>query len=117
MSISCAILAPNYESSYYLIMLSFLFVLLLAYFTTRWLSKSKISGSKGRNIHVVERMFLSSDKQLLIVQVGEEYILMSQDKSGLKFIEKLIDFQPVIGQETSVKFSDILDKLKNNKDK
>jgi flagellar biogenesis protein FliO len=115
MSISCAILAPNYESSYYLIMLSLLLVGILAYLTTRFLAKTRQSASRGKNMAVIERLYLSADKHLLIVSVGDEYVLMSQDKSGVRMIKTLENFQPQEVDQNPMKFSDILDKFKNNK--
>jgi flagellar biogenesis protein FliO len=117
MSISCAILAPNYESSYYLIMLSLLLVVILAYLTTRFLAKARQGVSRGKNMAVIERLYLSADKHLLIVSVGDEYVLMSQDKSGLKLVKTLENFEPQVLEQNPMKFGDILDKFKNNKDK
>ena len=117
MLISCAIIAPSYESSYYLVVLSSLIVILLAYVTTRFLAKSRQGASRGKNMQVIERLYLSADKHLLIVKVGDDYFLMSQDKSGVRLVNKLDDFIPELVEEKSMKFSDILDKFSNNKDK
>jgi flagellar biogenesis protein FliO len=117
MSISCAILAPNYESGYFLMILSFIFVIALAFITTKWLSNTKFAGVKGKNMRVIERMFLASDKQLLIVEICKVYYLMSLDKTGIKMIDKL-DNIPEIQQESNKTFAEVLDKFKiNSKDK
>lgn len=116
MNFSCAILAPS-TSNYYAIVMGFLFIILVAYGTTRWLSKSRFSGAKGKNMQVIERMYLASDKMLIIVLIDKTYYLMSQDKVGIKLIDKLQDFQ-LNENNPETKFSDILEKFKSvSKDK
>jgi flagellar biogenesis protein FliO len=115
MSILKVISTPNVGSSYYLVILSLAMFIALAYITTVLLKRSKFV-SKGRNIHVIERFYLAADKILMIVQVGEVYYLMSYDKSGMKMLDKLDDFTPMMKEETQTKFADILKTAKMNKD-
>ncbi len=117
MSISCAIVTPTFDSSYFLVILSLAMFIALAYVTTVILKKSKLSGGKGRNIHVVERFYLSADKILMIVLVGEVYYLMSYDKTGMKLMDKLENFTPNEAETNQTKFSDLLEKVKTNKDR
>lgn len=112
---TCAVLAPTYMANYYVVVISLIVILVLAYYTTKWLSKSRITGS-GNNMKVIERLYLASDKQLLIVQVDTSYYLMSQTKQDIKLIEKLIDYVPEPKTDMP-KFSDMLDKIRNNKEK
>ncbi|MCH4888734.1 hypothetical protein EZV73_14160 [Acidaminobacter sp. JC074] len=106
---------PNIGSSYYLVILSLAMFIALAYITTVLLKRSRYVG-RGRNIHVIERFYLASDKILLIVQVGSEYYFMSYDKNGMKMMDKLENFTPTIQEQTQTKFSDLLSS-KMNKDK
>ncbi|MBI9011931.1 MAG: flagellar biosynthetic protein FliO [Clostridiales bacterium] len=117
MSISCAILTPTFDSSYFLVILSLTMFIALAYVTTVILKRSKLSGGKGRNIHVVERFYLSADKILMIVLVGEVYYLMSYDKTGMKLMDKLENFTPNEAEINQIKFSDLLEKVKTNKER
>ena len=107
---------PNIGSSYYLVILSLAMFIALAYVTTVILKKSRLSGGKGRNIHVIERFYLASDKILLIVQVGSDYYFMSHDKHGMKMMDKLENFTPNKDEQTQARFSDLLTS-KMNKDK
>lgn len=117
MTFSCAVLAPNYSASYYVVLISFFGILTLAYFTTKWLSRMKFNNQRGKNMQVVERLHLAADKLLLIVMVDEAYYLMAQDKSGVKLIDKLEDFKPEATQQDT-RFSDLLNKIRNSsKDK
>lgn len=112
MTFSVLFLQPNIQ--YYSLVFSFLLILLLAFFTTKWLAKNRLKTMGGKNIQVVERVFLSTDKQLLIVKVGDQYFLMSQDKTGLKMMQELSGFIPSVSEEPQ-KFAYFLDKFKNNK--
>lgn len=116
MPILSAISTPDIGSSYYLVILSLAMFIALAYITTVLLKRSRYVG-KGRNIHVVERFYLSPDKMLFIVQIGEQYYLMSSDKHGMKMMDKLENFTPSNQEETQAKFSDLLTKARMNKDK
>lgn len=128
MTISCAILAPingnlslddkinsfTGSSNYFLVMLSLVLVIFLVYITTRLLSRTKLGGQGSNNIQVIERLFLSSDKMLIIIKIGDEYLLLSQDKTGIKLMRKLENFTPM-DKEAGMKFSDVLGKIKMNK--
>jgi len=117
MLISYAIIAPSFGSSYYLVILSLAMFVALAYVTTSIVKKSKSNGGKGKNIQIVEKFYLSTDKILMIVLVGEVYYLMSYDKTGLKMMDKLEDFTPNEVVENELKFSSILEKVKLNKNR
>jgi flagellar biogenesis protein FliO len=115
MSILNAVLTPNFESSYYLVILSLAMFVALAYISSILIKRSKFVG-KGRNIHVIERFYIASDKMLMIVKVGEIHYLMSSDKNGMNIVDKLENFTPNETEQIQTKFSDILDKVKINKD-
>ncbi len=115
MSILNVIVTPNFESSYYLVILSLVMFVVLAYVTSILIKRSKLGG-KGKNIHVIERFYLSADKILMIIKVGEVYYLMSYDKTGMKMMDKLENFTPNELESTQTKFSDLLEKVKLNKD-
>jgi flagellar biogenesis protein FliO len=112
MTYSLLFLQPTW--TYYSTILAFLFVLGLAFYSTKWIAKSKARTMQGKNIQVVERLFLSTDKHLLIVKVGEVYYFLSQDKSSIRSIDKLENFIPQTEEETQ-KFSYFLDKIKKNR--
>ena len=51
-------------------------VLVLAYFTTRWLSNSSVSKRAKGIIKIIDRQPIAQDKSLLIVRVGDKRILL-----------------------------------------
>jgi flagellar biosynthetic protein FliO len=66
-------------------------VLLLAYFTTRWLGR-RIGGGHGTgNIEIIERQFLGQDKSLMIIRAGSKTMLLGITSGR---ISKLCDIDP-----------------------
>lgn len=112
MTYSLVFLQPTLN--YYGTILAFLFVLGLAFYSTKWIAKSKAKTMSGKNIQVIERVFLSTDKHLIIVKVGQAYYFLSQDKNGIRSIDRLEGFIPQTDEETQ-KFTYFLDKFKNNR--
>lgn len=69
-------------------LLVILLVLVGAYFFTRWAASSSLffGGGIGRSsgrLHVLDRLNLGRDYALLVVQVGERYLLLGCSPSGL----------------------------------
>ncbi len=54
------------------------FMLILTYFTTRFIAKSygSYSGKKTRSFHIIDRIALGKESSLIIVKVGEKVILL-----------------------------------------
>ncbi len=104
-------------------LIAVLFVLFLAYVSTRLLGKARIGKIKGNQIHLIDKFFVSSDKALLLVKLGENYYFMSSDKSGLKILDKVDEEDlPNLRYETEKKVSasklkegSFLDKLNNKR--
>lgn len=117
--ISCAYIAPNPSSNIYMISFSFILIVGMAYLTTRFLAKSKLVGSKGKNIKIIEKVILTNDKQLLIVMVNNQYYFLSSDKNNVNLLDKLEDFTPAVDiNQNPVNFSEVFERFKKtNKDK
>ncbi len=114
---SCAFIAPSYNSDAYMIVVSFLFVLLLAFITTKLLMKTKFGHMKGKNIRIVERLMIANDKQLLIVEIQKKYYLLSSDKNNINLLDTLEGFSPLeVTDEQKIKFSEVLDRFKHTKE-
>lgn len=103
-------------------LLIFTLVLVMVYFTTKWLGGVQKGGMSGKNLKVVESIGLGNNKSICIIQVGTEYIVVSVGKEEVNLLtrlsrEELKDFSfeenemKGITQET---FQDILDKIKGS---
>lgn len=111
-------LVPEYEFNSLLIVSSFIFVVILAYITTKLLAKSKFVNVKNKNIKVIERTNIANEKQLIIILVNKQHYLLAVDKNNVSILDRLDDFIPIEKQELEFKsFSSILENFKKNRNK
>jgi flagellar biogenesis protein FliO len=74
----------------------------------------RVSVSKGNNIKVLERFYVANDKSLMVFSFNHVYYLVSNDKSGIRLIDKFseedMDVDFMTGKLEN-KFSNIMNKL------
>ncbi len=97
----------------------FIFILLLAFFFTRWLGKTQANLGKNKNIQVLEIYRISQTKLIEIVKIGNKYIAVGVSKDNMEFLCELDKDDIVFPAETmnTSSFQDIFYKLKNNAEK
>lgn len=117
--ISCAYIAPSNSANIYVLFISFVFILFLAFITTKLLVRSKLIGLNTKNIKIIEQIVLSNDRRLLIVSVNDEYYFLSSDKNNINLLDKLEGFSPMlVDGKSKVRFSEVFERISNNsKDK
>jgi len=101
------------------VLLIFLFVLAVTYFTTRWIGKYQQGQQQHKNIQVLETTRLTNNKCLQIVKAGDAYLLIAVCKDSVTMLTKLEESSikemqaehPVPGES----FSDVLKKIKSQK--
>ncbi|MCI9080733.1 MAG: flagellar biosynthetic protein FliO [Lachnospiraceae bacterium] len=103
------------------ILLIFLFVLVITYFTTRWIAGYQQGMMKNRNVQIVETFRVTNNKFIQIIQVGQKYLVISVCKDTINVLTELTEneltwkpseeeFQGVKMNET---FQDVLNRLKD----
>ena len=94
----------------------FLFIIGITYFTVRWMSKIGQGQSKYSNIEVIETRRITNNKFLQIIKAGDKYLLISVGKDEINMISELngdsLDLEPENSSEQSLSFSSILDKAR-----
>lgn len=98
------------------ILIIFIFVLFITWWTTRWIArvqKGQMNG--GTNMEIIETMKISPDKYLQIVRAGEKYLLIAVGKSEVHMITELNGDDLTFKDEavTNMDFKTIFDKVKN----
>ena len=104
------------------VLLIFVIVLGITYFTTKWIAGYQKGMMKNKNIKVVETFGLSSGKYVQILKIGEKFIAVAVCKDS---VTKLADLSPEEVEEFSLNegatknesFAVVLDKFKNLKPK
>ena len=98
------------------ILLLFLFVLIITYVVTRWVSGIQKIQMTGKNMELVETMRISNSKYLQIVRTGEKYLVVAVCKDTVTMLTELSADEISLSSETeenSLSFREILDKIKH----
>ena len=69
--------------------ISFRFSFILAYVTTKYIGGKSKKASRGNYIQVIETVSLGIDKQLILVKVGEQYVLLSSSGKNIQFMTNI----------------------------
>lgn len=106
----------------------FIFVLVITYFTTKWLGGLQKAHTAGRNLQVIETMQIMNNKYIQMIKTGEVYLVIAVGKDEVTLLAQLTadqlseltelqkDMLQTKGKEdfSSVQetFQDVLDKIK-----
>lgn len=101
------------------VLLLFVFVLVITWFTTRWISKvqrGQMSG--GDNLEIIETQKISNNKYLQIVRAGDKYLVIAIGKDEVSFLSEVSKDELIIKteEESAPSFASVLEKIRN-KDK
>lgn len=102
------------------VLLIFIAVLGLTYFTTRWTANYQKSKLYSQNIQVIETFRLTQNKYLQIVRVGQRYLVLALSKESVTMLTELTEEEIELVKEEAggmVSFKDILEKAKSLKPK
>lgn len=97
--------------------LVFLFILGIAYLTTRMLGDSKLLKQRNKNIDIIETYKLGPNKFIQIIKVGEKYVAIGIGKDEIEYLTELpkeqLILDSILNQRTNSpeSFKDILAKL------
>lgn len=98
------------------VLLIFIFVLVLTYFTTRFAAGLQKQSMLSPNVDIVETFRLSQNKYLQIVRVGEKYFSIVVCKDTVTLLGEMTKDDITIPDTkigTTMSFQEILDKAKN----
>lgn len=102
------------------VLIIFVFVLILTYFTTRWMAGIQKGRSFNKNLKIIETISVGNNKMISIVEAGTKYIVVSIGKDEVNFLTELkeedlkdLSFKdPQNTTQNTEAFSAIMDKLK-----
>lgn len=104
------------------VLLIFVFVLLITYFTTKWIAGYQKSKSFNKNLRIIETLRLAQNKYIQIIEAGEVYLVVGIGKDEITMLTTLtkeqlndIDTYELTKQtEAGENFQEILNKLKEH---
>lgn len=73
---------------FFFLIVIFVFILFLAYFTTKFLAGWKIKTTNKGNINIIETISIGTNS-IHIIKVSEQYFLISSSKEGIRLISEL----------------------------
>ncbi|GAB6109221.1 flagellar biosynthetic protein FliO [Fusibacter bizertensis] len=90
---SIAGLVPGYNrSTDTLFMIKYIIVatvfLFLLWGASKYLTKKQFVGIKNKNIKIIERVAITNDKFLFLVELDGVHYMISSDKNGMRLIDK-----------------------------
>ncbi len=94
----------------------FVFVLVITYFTTKWIGNYKKDQSLGDNIAIIEAKRIDQNKTIEIVRIGDRYFALGLGKDTVTSIAEIskdsLQFPEV--NKTNFSFKEFLNKAKEN---
>jgi flagellar protein FliO/FliZ len=93
----------------------FIVILVLTYFTTRFIAGYQKNHSVNTNIESVEVMRLSPSQYVQIIRIGQKYVAIAVSKDSIEKLCELSseDVEAISQEVTSMNsFRDIMDKIK-----
>ena len=67
----------------------FIFVLAITYFTTRWIAKIQQGQVTNKNIKVIETHKLTTNKYIQIIKITDKYFAIAIGKDNITFISEI----------------------------
>lgn len=61
-------------------------ILAAAYYVTKYLSKKSLNHGKNKNLKIVETAAIGIDKNLILVKVGEQYLLLGSTQRNISLL-------------------------------
>ena len=71
------------------VLVIFIFVLIITYFTTRWMAGIQKGRSFNKNLRIIETISAGNNKMISIVQAGEKYLVVSIGKDEVHYLTGL----------------------------
>lgn len=71
------------------VLVIFIFVLIITYFTTRWMAGIQKGRSLNKNLRIIETISAGNNKMISIVQAGEKYLVVSIGKDEVHYLTEL----------------------------
>ena len=100
----------------------FAFVLVITYFTTKWIGNYQQVHTTNKNLRVIESLRLTNNKFIQIVQAGDVYLVIAVGKEEVQLLTQLTkeqltelpDFTKTQNTLSQESFQDILSKVKKH---
>lgn len=73
----------------FFLILIFVFILFLTYYSTKWVSTLKFKTRNSKNIKIIESTSVGVQNTIQLIQVGEQFFLIGVTKENITFLSEL----------------------------
>lgn len=70
-------------------LLAFVIVMILCYYTTKFVGGKFAVGKKNKTMKIVETLSLGLDRCLYLIKVGKKYFLFHSNKKGIELVSEI----------------------------
>lgn len=86
-----AVLTSGFSSFMQLLAVLFIFcfILIITYFTTKWIAGYEKGRSYNKNLKVIETLKITTNKYIQIVEAGDEFLVIAIGKDEIALLTKL----------------------------
>ena len=102
------------------VLILFVFVLLITYWTTRWIAKYQKGKAGAGNLEVIETCRISPNKYVQVLRAGEKYLIIAIGKDEIHMLTELSEADLVIQEnsgEQTLSFAGVFEQVKKLKEK
>ena len=102
------------------VLILFVFVLLITYWTTRWIANYQKGKAGAGNLEVIETCRISPNKYVQILRAGEKYLVIAVGKDEVHMLAELSEDELVIRENDEVQslsFAGVFEQVKKLKEK
>ena len=103
------------------VLLIFLFVLVITYFTTKWIGGYQKVQMSGRSFQVVDTIRIANNKLVQVIKMGDVYLVIAVAKDNVTMLAKLTEEEICNGktpgqngEKGQMTFQETLEKLKEH---
>ena len=89
------LLSSSFESAMQLIgaLLVFAIVLIITYFTTKWVGGYQKMSMRNKNLQIIETLSVAPNKYVCLVKAGEVYLVIAVGKDEVTLLTQLTEEQ------------------------
>ena len=102
------------------VLILFVFVLLITYWTTRWIARYQKGKAGAGNLEVIEICRISPNKYVQIIRVGNKYLAIAVGKDEIHMLAEISEDELLLVEnpnEQSLNFAGVFEQVKKLKEK
>ncbi|MBO5209188.1 MAG: flagellar biosynthetic protein FliO [Lachnospiraceae bacterium] len=96
------------------VLIIFVFVLVITYFTSKWMAGYQKNKGLNSNVEMIESFRLTNNKYIQIIRVGQKYLAVAVGKDSVTMLTEIPEDQLLLssdGNEGAHSFKELFEKV------